>query len=305
MGRIAPTGLAENTPDLDARIARLADGQHGVVSLGQLVELGLAANTVRARVAAGRLHRIHRGVYAVGRARLDVRGRRMAAVLACGPGAVLSHRTAADALGIAPRATPLIEVSIPTRVRRSRPGITIHRPSDLRPEDVTIIDGIPCTTPARTLIDLAAVVDDPALARSIEATERLRLFDLKAVEEQLARATHRSEAGRLRAALTAYTEPPPTRREFERRAFEVFAEAGLSRPAVNVLVGTLEVDFCWPDRRLIVEADSWEFHKTRAAFERDRRRDQLLKAAGWTTIRITSRQLTDSPGDLIAALRSA
>ena len=146
----------------------------------------------------------------------------------------------------------------------------------------------------RTLADLAAVVDARALERAIENAERLRIFDGRS----LTRAN-----GRLDRALRAYAgEPPPTREEFERRAFEVFARAGLPRPQVNVWLGEHEVDFCWPDRRLIVEADSWEFHGTRAAFERDRRRDQQLRAEGWATVRITWRQLTERPGEVIAAV---
>ncbi len=156
------------------------------------------------------------------------------------------------------------------------------------------MDGIPCTGPARTLADLAGRVDPPRLARAIENAERLRLFD----EMELRRV-----GGRLGAALRGYAgEPPPTRREFERRALTLFAQAGLPRPAVNTLVGTLEVDFCWPDQRLIVEADSFEFHGTRAAFERDRRRDQQLRVAGWTTIRITWRQLHEHADEVIAAI---
>jgi REase_MTES_1575/Transcriptional regulator, AbiEi antitoxin len=302
------TGLLgrQGDPGVDSLIAALADAQHGVVSLPQLRTLGLSANAVVKRAKAGRLHRVYRGVYAVGRANLDARGRRMAAVLACGPGAVLSHKTAADALGLLPRASARIELSVPGRVARNQPGLLVHRPRTLQAEDCTTVDGIPCTTVARTLLDLAAVVSAPDLARAIEGAEKRRVYDGNQVEAALARAPNHPGTAPLRAALVAYSEPPPTREEFERRAFEVFAQAGLGRPQVNVLVETsqeqLEVDFCWPDRRLIVEADSWEHHKTRAAFERDRRRDQLLRAAGWTVIRITWRQLNEAPEEIIASL---
>lgn len=227
----------------------------------------------------------------------------MAAVLACGPGAVLSHRTAADALGIAPRASAVIEITIPSRSPRRRPGLAVHRSPGLRPEDCISVEGIPCTGPARTLLDLAAVGDASRLARALEAAERLRLFDGAA----LARMNDHAASRRLQAALAAYTgAPPPTRRELERRAFRLFEQAGLPKPGVNVLVytqeGPLEVDFCWPDRRLVVEADSFEFHGTRAAFERDRRRDQQLRASGWTPVRITWRQLDERPAEVIAAV---
>jgi predicted transcriptional regulator of viral defense system len=305
VGRKAAVISPEFIQLLDVRIAGLADAQHGVVSLGQLERLGLSPRAVRNRVATGRLHRVHRGVYAVGRARLSVHGRRMAAVLACGPGAVLSHRTAAAALGLQ-RAGARIEVTVPSRSARRRSGLIVHRSPGLHPEDTTTVNGIPCTTTARTLLDLAAVASATELARAIEAAERLRLFDLHAVEAQLERAPGHPGAARLRAALVAYSEPPPSREEFERLGFEVLARTPLGRPLVNTLIDTaeeqLEVDFCWPDRRLIVEADSWEFHKTRAAFERDRRRDLLLRAAGWTVIRITWRQLTQRPHEVIAAI---
>jgi predicted transcriptional regulator of viral defense system len=309
VGRKASAELTERTQPLDLRIARLADAQHGVVSLEQLRAHGLSDSAVRMRVAAGRLHRVHRGVYAVGRARLDARGRRMAAVLACGTGAVLSHRTAADALGLLPSASSRIEVTVPGRSRRNRPGVTIHRSPALRPDDCTQQDGIPCTNPARTLLDLAAVVSAATLAQAIEAAERIRLFDGEAVTDVLARAAGRPAARRLRAALAAYFGGPvPTRRELERRALQLFDQAGLPRPRVNSLVptgeGPLEVDFCWPDRRLVVEADTFEFHGTRAAFERDRRRDQLLRSAGWAPVRITWRQVNQAPGEVAAAVRT-
>lgn len=307
VGRETSAELTKFGQPRELALARLADRQHGVVSLGQLMALGLSPSAVRMRAAAGRLHRVHRGVYAVGRARLDGRGRRMAAVLACGPGAVISHRTAADALGLLTRATGSIDITIPSRSGRSRRGVTLHRSPGLRPHDRIEQNGIPCTSPARTLLDLAAVVSAPTLAQAIEAAERLRLFNGHAVEAALARAGGRPAARRLRAALAAYLgEPPPTRSELERQALELFRRAGLPLPRINALVhtaeGPLEVDFCWPDRRLVVEADGFAFHRTRAAFERDRRRDQLLRAAGWAPVRTTWRQVSDSPWDLIAAV---
>jgi predicted transcriptional regulator of viral defense system len=306
-GHLAPTRLAKSDQPLDSRIAELADRQHGVVALRQLESLGLAANSVRARVASGRLHRVYRGVYAVGRARLDAGGRRMAAVLVCGPGAVLSHRTAASMLGLLRSAGARIELSVPSRVARGHPGLLVHRPATLRPEDWTMTSGIPCTTVARTLLDVAAVVSAADLVRAIEAAEKLRVFDGTEVGTVLERAGNQRGAARLRAALASYGgEPAPTREELERRAVEEFARAGLPAPQVNSLIDTaheqLEVDFAWPHLRLIAEADSWEHHGTRAAFERDRRRDQLLAAEGWAVVRFTWRQLHDSPDDMLTAL---
>ena len=145
------------------------------------------------------------------------------------------------------------------------------------------------------------------LVRALENAERGQMFDGLALESVLARAGGRPAATRLRAAVNAYAGAGlPARSELERRALELFERAGLARPRVNTLVSTpagpLEVDFCWPDRRLVVEADGFEFHRTRGAFERDRRRDQLLRLAGWTPVRVTWRQVHDSPSDVAAAV---
>jgi len=231
----------------------------------------------------------------------------MAAVLACGAEAALSHGTAADRWAVAPSASRTIHVTVPSYAGRVVPGLAIHRSMTLLPFEVTMVDGLPCTSVARTLLDLTDLFSVERLARAIEAADRLRLLDGVALERALARAGGRSAGRRLRVALAAYTgEPAPVRSELERRALELFTHAGLPRPRVNTLVltaeGPLEVDFCWPDRRLVVEADSYEFHGTPAAFERDRRRDQLLKAAGWERLRITWRQVNEHPQQVIEAM---
>jgi hypothetical protein len=230
----------------------------------------------------------------------------MAAVLASGPGAVISHRTAADALQILPYAGAAIDVSIPSRSWRPLAGITLHRSLGLCAEDCTKCDDIPCTTPARTLLDLADIVPAWRLERAIEAAERLGIYDHRAVIDVIKRAHGRPAAQRLSSVLAAYEAPPSTKTELERRALELFDRAGLPQPQVNKLVetadGPLEVDFLWPDRKLVVEADSFEWHRSRAAFEEDRRRDQLLHAAGYAVVRVTWRQLCDAPADVIAAV---
>lgn len=307
-GRETGTELPKHDQPLDRRIAALADLQHGVVSLGQLESRGLTASAVRKRTTAGRLHRIRRGIYAVGREGLDRRGHWMAAVLACGPGALISHRTAAAALGLLPYEGARLHVTIPSRAPRKHPGITIHRSPTLWMDDRTEVDGVPCTAVARTLLDLADVVGPEAVSRAAENAERLRMFDQVAVDSVLDRATGRPARDRLLVALSRCDEPLPLRSELERRALVLFERAGLPRPLVNALVdtseGPLEVDFSWPDRRLVVEVDGFEFHGSRAAFERDRRRDQLLRAARWSSVRITWRQVSQAPGHLVAALRA-
>jgi Protein of unknown function (DUF559) len=232
----------------------------------------------------------------------------MAAVLACGAGAVLSHRTAADALGLLPYAGTRIEVTVPRRHPIRVSGITVHRSPGLQAKDCSDWEGIPCTTVARTLLDLADTEPPRRLHAAIDAAERQGLYDGRAVTDVIDRAYGRPAARRLSSVLASYEQPAPTKTELERRALELFDQAGLPRPQVNALVHTaerpFEVDFCWPDRRLIVEADSFEWHRTRASFEEDRRRDQLLHAQGYAVVRVTWRQLTREPQRITRAIGS-
>src|SRR3954447_21697366 len=306
VGRKTSADLTKFAQPRDLRIARIADAQHGVISLAQLVAEGLTPSAVRMRVAAGRLHRVRREAYAVGGARLGAGGRRMAAVLACGEGALLSHHAAADQIGVLRSASAALHVTVPTRSGRRRAGIVVHRSGTLARADGVVVDGIPCTSTARTLLDLAEALSAQRLAHAIEEAERLRLIDLSAIADLLRRSASRPGAPRLVSALRDYAEPPPTREKLERAAHAVFLQAGLPAPKCNTPVptadGPLEVDFLWPDQRLIVEADSFAWHSTRQAFERDRRRDQLLGAKGWTVVRVTWRQINHDPKEVIATL---
>src|ERR671925_1926397 len=273
-------------PPRDTVIAQLAESQHTVVSLDQLKAVGLSASGVRKRGASGRLHRIYRGVYAVGHGRLTREGRWMAAVLACGPKAVLSHRSAAGLWGLRPDNRASTDVSLPGRSARSRLGIDVHRSTTLAPADCTVVDGIPCTTLARTLLDLAEVVNPRGLERAIEQAEVLRLFDLRAVEEVLARANGRRGAAVLRAVLADLAEPALTRSDVEERFLALCRAAALPRPEVNAELVVDEgpamiVDFLWRAQRLAVETDAYGTHGNRQPFERDRRRDQRLRLAGY------------------------
>jgi very-short-patch-repair endonuclease len=272
-----------------------------VVSLAQLQALGLGASGVRRRVALGKLRRLHGGVYAVGLATPSVDATYLAAVVACGPAAVLSHRSAGAHLGLRPSNRAVVDVSAPRRTGKERAGIEVHRATGLNTRDVTRVKGIPCTTIARTLLDLAGTIDGSALERAVEQAEKLRVFDLAAAVDVLERAGRRRGATTLRAVLAAYTpEPAFTRSEMEKAFLAFCREAGIPRPRVNMFVPVpgdgFEVDFIWPDKRLIVEADSRRHHGTRAAFERDRRRDQQLTAAGWRVVRFTWRQIFRDPG---------
>ena len=234
-------------------IAEIAARQHGVIGLSQLVGAGLSSKQVSYRVQRRRLHRIYRGVYAVGHTVLSREAHWMAAVLACGDGAALSHRDAAALYALRPSAATRIDATIDSRNGRSRRRrIRLHR-SPLPAEEVTVVDGIPVTTVARTLLDLAAVVQMDALKRAIKQAERLRLFDLTDVRVVLHRSAGRHGAGRLAAALTAHEEPAFTRSDLEDLMLALSRRHGLPKPLVNPTVSGYEVDFLWSSERLVVE----------------------------------------------------
>jgi predicted transcriptional regulator of viral defense system len=286
-------------------VAALALQQHGVVSLAQLRECGLSASGVRARVAAGKLHGVHRGVYAVGHRVLDRDGRWMAAVLACGPGAVLSHRSAAALWGLRPTSRRAVDVIAPRGSRRPRAGIEIHRADSLRPIDTTSRNGVPCTTIARTLLDLAEVAP---VERALDQAEILRLLDARALGDAIAAAAGRRGAAILRTLLAGYdTANALTRSELEAHFLALCRGAALPVPEVNAWLtlpdGTpVQPDFLWRAQRLIVEADGHATHGTRRAFEQDRVRDQRALLAGWRTLRCTWRQVLHEPDALARTL---
>jgi hypothetical protein len=299
--RVAPRDRAAQR---ERAIQGIAGRQHRIVALPQLNALGLSASAVRNRVAAGKLRRVHRGVYAVGLAPISIAGTYMAAVLACGRKAVLFHRSAADHLGLRPCSRRAVDVTAPGRAGKARPGIEVHRATGLDERDVQTVRGIPCTTVARTLLDLATTIDKTALERAVKQAEKLRIFDLAAVVDVTTRAGNHRGATALGEAIATYTpEPAFTRSELEKRFLALCRTAGVPMPRTNNVTKADEIDFTWPDRRLMVEADSLRHHRTRAAFERDRRRDQQLTAAGWRVVRFTWRQVDETPADVAATLR--
>ena len=227
----------------------------------------------------------------------------MAAVLAYGAGAVLSHRSAAALWGIRPSSRRTEDVTSPHGSRATRPGITVHRTRRLAASDRDVEDGIPVTNVARTLLDLAEVLHPAGLAHAIEATERLRLFDLRSIESVMARNPGRRGLRPLRSALAVYREPSITRSGLERRFLRVCREAGLPPPETNVRIADLEVDAVWREDRLAVELDSG-YHATTAAFERDRVRDATLQLAGYRIVRITDRRLEHRRDEVTDTLRS-
>jgi Protein of unknown function (DUF559) len=269
----------------------------------QLLELGVARGAIQHRLAVGRLHRIHVGVYAVGHAAISLHGRLMAGVLACGPEAVLSHRSAAWLWGLQPPSDQPVDVTVPGRSRHRRVGIAVHRTRNMQGEDRKVRERIPVTSVARTLIDLAEVLRPAQLERALEEAERLRLFDLRAIEK---RCRGRRGLRPLRALLAeAGVTAAPTRSELERRFLALCREEGLPVPAVNLFVAGFEVDVIWAEQRLVVELDGYAFHGNRAAFERDRVRDASLQLAGYRVLRVTHRRLEWEPAAVAAMVRSS
>lgn len=287
------------TRGIDAAIAAIAERQHGVIARHQLTELGAGRGAIDRRVQRGRLHQVHRGVYGVGHAVLSREGRWIAAVLATGAGAVLSYQSAAALWGIRPTARSQIDVTTPRKLN-ARPGVHPHR-AVLSPDEITTTDRIPTTTPARTLLDLAAVLSNQAMAKAVNEAEVLRLADHVSLTELLKRHTNARGTKALRRILGSHL-PPITRSELQDRFIAFLDDAVLPRPYVDTVIEGIEVDSVWPAHRLIAELDGYDIHATRRAFEDDRARDRRLQVRGWRVVRITWRQLHDNPKQLAAEL---
>ena len=255
-------------------------------------------------VLAGRLYPIHRGIYAVGHTALGYLGRWMAGVLACGPGAVLSHQNVAALLDLRRMSSSAIHVTVPRRTGRSRRPITVHRVRQFHPEDSTVVDCIPVTTVARTLLDLAEVVPLRQVIRAIEQAERLQVFDLFAIEQLLARSPGRHGIKPLRKAVEAVTgEAPHINSNWERDLLDFCDDHDIPRPALNVTVEGYVVDAFWADKKVIVELDSYAFHRSWRAFEDDREKNCVLQLAGYVVLPIT--RLDDQAARLISAAIAA
>jgi very-short-patch-repair endonuclease len=295
--------------EIEAAIERATRGRHGVAKLTHLLDAGLSRRAANRLAETGRLHRLSRGVYSAVPPKRQTRNAHfLAAVLAAGDGAVLSHHSAAALLGIRPSARAKIDVTVPGRSRRTIAGVNVHRSTTLTDADTTIVDGIPTTTASRTLLDLAAGLDRRRLEKDLDQAEILELFDLNAIHEQLERNPTARGAPNLKALLAQHHPATTvTRSELEERFLALIRRAGLPVPELNTHIvlpdyaPAIEADFAWRAERLVVELDGHRTHGTRWAFERDRYRDQRLTAAGWRVVRITWRQLT-TEGDRIAAL---
>jgi predicted transcriptional regulator of viral defense system len=295
--------FSATTPD--GRVAELAAGQWGVVSRAQLRAQGLSDDAVRRRVRAGRLHRLHHGVYAVGHTALGIEARRLAAVLACGEGAVLSHRSAAAHWGLLATSAARTDVTIPRTARAGGAKIRLHHSRSLIARDTATYQSIPITSVARTLLDLAATVKPHELERALAQAEHLQLYDHRAITDVLARANgHR---GKQALAEATALDPKLTKSEWEVRMLRLVRAAAMPEPLVNLPFdapdyGECKPDFHWPSHRLIVETDGWRTHRTRAAFESDRAKDAALTAAGYRVVRFTWRTPDATIVDRLRAL---
>ncbi|HEX6939899.1 MAG TPA: DUF559 domain-containing protein [Longimicrobiales bacterium] len=288
----------------EAVIASIASRQHGVVTRGQLLAAGIGADVIDRRLKAGVLHPLHRGVYRVGPVAAP-RAREMAACLACGRSAVVSHGSAAALWGFLPAATHRAPVDITiTRGNRRRSGVRVHRVHRLSSDEVTKLDSIPLTTPARTLLDLSGTIEPRALEQALAEAFAQRLARPAAIRKVLARHAARPGARTLARLLQA-GPPALTRSEAEERLLRLIRQAALDPPEVNVRVAGPRVDFFWREQRLVVEVDGFAFHASPHAFERDRRRDAALTAAGMRVMRVTWRQIVEEPEAVLVRIAQA
>jgi very-short-patch-repair endonuclease len=272
----------------------LAARQHWVMSHSQLRGLGYTEAGIRHRVATGRLHRLHRGVYAVGHADLTREGEWMAAVLACSPGGVLSHESAAALWRICRDRRGRTHVSVEIGARHRQRGIVAHRRSSLPDRDMTRRRNIPVTTPVLTLIDLATRLPAGPLEAAINEADKLDLVSPPRLRAELDGRSGQRGVRPLRAILDRATFVL-TESELERRFLPISARAGLSRPQTQRHVNGFRVDFYWPDLGLVVETDGLRYHRTAEEQARDRVRDQAHTAAGLTPLRFTHWQVRYDP----------
>jgi predicted transcriptional regulator of viral defense system len=271
------------------RLVEVAERQWGVVSRAQMLAMGVSPAAIATWRRRRRLQVVYRGVYGVGHRSLRTEGQRLAAVLACGPGAVLSHTSAAAHWGLLHTDQTRIDVTA-LRGRHGAPGIRLHRSRSLDAQDTTIHEGIPITTVARTLLDLAATARPSELERALAQAERLQVYDHRATRDVIARCNGHRGTAILAQATTR--KPKWTRNEWEAEFLQLLRRAGLPEPLTNDAFdapdhGHCEPDYHWPSHRVIVETDGFETHGTRAAFRNDRAKDAALTASGYRVLRFT------------------
>ena len=291
---------------LERQIAQIAGRQDNLITWEQLVRIGVGRRSVARRVENGRWQRIHKAVYLIGPAPPTLSARARAAAFTCGDGAAVSHRTAAVIWRLVPNSPePELHVTVAGRNPGVKPGIHIHRVAELVPEEVTTNNGFPLTTAARTICDLAATDPLRDLESGLAEARIHRLATDRQINAVIQRAPTRPGAPIIRKLLEAEDDTGYTRSKAERRLRDLIHAADLERPLFNEPLLGYVVDALWPKQRLIVEVDGYTYHSHRAAFERDRRRDQQLIAAGYRVIRVTWIQLRDRPIETITAIVKA
>lgn len=286
-------------------MAWVASRQLGLVTALQLYFAGTNRAGIESRLRRGILHRVHRGVYLVGHQIMVAGAMELAAVLACGMNAVVSHQSAAVLWGVAQCRDEDVHVTSVGDGCRPRPGIRVHRVSALDAPDISRRHGIPITAPGRTLLDFAGSAGTGELERAVSEAYALKLVSERQIVAAIDRSPRRPGAARLRAELHRGGGPQWTRSEAEAKLLDLLRAARLPRPLTNRRVAGFEADFLWPQHRLIVEVDGYQFHGHRSAFERDRRRDQAHVTAGYRVIRITWRQLQEEPFAVVATVARA
>ncbi|MFA4928831.1 MAG: DUF559 domain-containing protein [Patulibacter sp.] len=298
----AALGIGTAEP-VDVKVAALAARQRGVVHRNQLLAIGLSRSAIARRITSGRLHVVLPRVLAVGHKALAVGGREMAALLWRGSESALSHSSAAWILGLRP-VSETVHISSPVGGTASRIGVCTHRLSCLDPADTEIRNGLRITAAPRTLLDLADTESVPDFERLVAEARYRRLASDRELRDVVARHPQRRGARALTALLDAELEPAFTRSEAEQAFRGVLKRAGLAFPRTNVHVIGYEVDALWVDERLVVEVDGYEAHRSRQAFERDRRKSAALEAAGYRVLRVTRRQIKETP-EMVAAVVAA
>lgn len=292
--------MHDKTP-IHAAIGEVAARQHGLVSGRQLVALGMTRSRISDATAVGKLYRVHRSVYAVGHPGSSPHARCLAAVLACGDGALLSHYSAAWLWGLNGGCGLVIDVVAPVP-RHRRDGIRLHSASGLTAEDRGESERIPVTAVPKTLLDLAAV-SEKALAWALGRAKRKGLIDLIAIDALIARSEGRHGVDRLRRALAYYRAPAFTRSGLERSFLRLVEEAGLPRPSMNLFIEGFELDAYWPSLRFAVELDTYDYHGGPSEFEADRLRQEDLKLVGIEMTRVTGARIDADPGSVARRLR--
>ena len=272
-----------------------------MIARAQLLALGMSRRAIEHRIAIGRLHSVRRGVYAVGRRELTREGEWMAAILACGGGALLSHESAAALWRIRPDRHGPIEVSVPGTVFRRAAGIRAHRRATLAPQDRAAHRGIPLTSPVRTILDLATRLASGQLERTVNEADKLDLVDPETLRAALDDRGGQRGVRVLRGLLDRDTFRL-TDSELERRFLRLAREAGLPPPETQARVCGFRVDFHWPELGLVVETDGLRYHRTPAQQARDARRDQALAAAGLTCVRFTHADVRHAPRRVVGVL---